>query len=52
MSQDGYVAGVGMIPFARPDASDPYHVMVAARIALQHNLGLGGACVVNMYERV
>ena len=23
-----------------------------ARIALQHNLGLGGACVVTMYEKV
>ena len=23
-----------------------------ARIALQHNLGLGGACVVTLYERV
>lgn len=22
-----------------------------ARIALQHNIGLGGACVVTMYER-
>lgn len=24
----------------------------AARLALQHNLGLGGACVVTLYERV
>jgi acetyl-CoA acetyltransferase len=23
-----------------------------ARIALQHNLGLGGACVVTLYERM
>ena len=23
-----------------------------ARLALQHNLGLGGACVVTLYERV
>ena len=23
-----------------------------ARMALQHNLGLGGACVVTLYERV
>jgi hypothetical protein len=22
-----------------------------ARVALQHNLGLGGACVVTLYER-
>jgi len=29
MSQDVYVAGVGMIPFAKPGASDPYHVMGA-----------------------
>ena len=26
--------------------------VAGARIALQHNLGLGGACVVTMYERV
>ncbi len=23
-----------------------------ARLALQHNIGLGGACVVTLYERV
>lgn len=68
------VAGVGMIPFAKPGASDSYDVMGAtglaqcyelthqlrgsaedrqvenAKIALQHNLGLGGACVVTLYE--
>ena len=32
MSQDVYVAGVGMIPFAKPGASDPYHVMGARAI--------------------
>lgn len=32
MSQDVYVAGVGMIPFAKPGASDPYHVMGAGAI--------------------
>ena len=36
MSQSVYVAGVGMIPFAKPGASDPYDVMgaSAARAAL------------------
>jgi acetyl-CoA acetyltransferase len=32
MSQDVYVAGVGMIPFAKPGASEPYHVMGARAI--------------------
>ena len=32
MSQDVYVAGVGMIPFAKPGASDPYHVIGARAI--------------------
>ena len=32
MSQDVYVAGVGMIPFAKPGASDPYHMMGAGAI--------------------
>lgn len=32
MSHDVYVAGVGMIPFAKPGASDPYHVMGARAI--------------------
>lgn len=32
MSQDVYVAGVGMIPFAKPGTSDPYHVMGARAI--------------------
>lgn len=37
MSRKVYVAGVGMIPFTKPGASDPYHVMgeQAARIALK-----------------
>lgn len=36
MSQSVYVAGVGMIPFAKPGASAPYHGMgaEAARLAL------------------
>ena len=32
MSLDVYVAGVGMIPFAKPGASEPYHVMGARAI--------------------
>ncbi|AJD47741.1 lipid-transfer protein [Isoalcanivorax pacificus W11-5] len=37
MSRKVYVAGVGMIPFTKPGASDPYHIMgeQAARIALK-----------------
>ncbi|MBR0684381.1 lipid-transfer protein [Bradyrhizobium manausense] len=34
MSQDVFVAGVGMIPFAKPGASEPYHVMGAQAIRL------------------
>ncbi|MEO8448774.1 MAG: hypothetical protein ABI647_03230, partial [Gemmatimonadota bacterium] len=30
MAREVYVAGVGMIPFAKPGKSDPYHVMGAA----------------------
>jgi acetyl-CoA acetyltransferase len=41
MSQKTFVAGVGMIPFAKPGASSPYHEMggQAARAAL-HDAGL------------
>src|SRR3990167_9094825 len=37
MNQKVIVAGVGMIPFAKPGASEPYHVMgeKATRLALQ-----------------
>ena len=37
MSQDVCVAGVGMIAFSKPGASDPYHLMAAraGRLALQ-----------------
>lgn len=37
MGRDVFVAGVGMIPFAKPGASEPYHVMgaQAIRAALQ-----------------
>jgi sterol carrier protein 2 len=36
MSSKAFIAGVGMIPFAKPGASDPYHRMgaSAARLAL------------------
>lgn len=53
-------AGAGMIPFAKPGASASRDQMGAAaggaqvegaKRALQHNLGLGGACVVTMYEK-
>ena len=27
MSSQAYVAGVGMIPFTKPGANEPYHVM-------------------------
>jgi hypothetical protein len=60
-----HVVGVGMIPFTKPGASESYNVMGAraaqlalarqvegARLALQHNLGLGGACVVTLYQKV
>jgi sterol carrier protein 2 len=29
-----YVAGVGMIPFVKPGANEPYHVMGAAATKL------------------
>lgn len=37
MGQDVYVVGVGMLPFAKPGASEPYHQMgaQAIRLALQ-----------------
>ena len=42
MSNDVYVAGVGMIPFAKPGAGDPYHVMGARAIrAALDDAGLG-----------
>ena len=34
MTSRVYVAGVGMIPFAKPGASAPYHVMGAEATAL------------------
>ena len=37
MTNKVFVSGVGMIPFAKPGSSTPYHVMgsEAARLALQ-----------------
>lgn len=49
MSRKVYVTGAGMIPFAKPGASGARQAE-GARVALQHNLGLGGACVVTMYK--
>ncbi|NMG17818.1 lipid-transfer protein [Aromatoleum bremense] len=42
MSSRTFIAGVGMIPFAKPGACDPYHVMAASagRLALA-DAGLG-----------
>jgi len=50
MGRDVYVAGVGMIPFAKPGASEPYHVMgaKAIRIAL-NDAGLDYAKVQQVY---
>ena len=41
MSSRAYVAGVGMIPFVKPGANEPYNVMgaEATRLAL-HDAGL------------
>jgi len=51
MTNQVIVAGVGMIPCTVPGASEPFFDMGerAARIALQYNLGLGGARVVTLY---
>lgn len=41
MGQTAYIAGVGMIPFAKPGASSPYHEMgAAATRAALHDAGL------------
>lgn len=34
MSEDVYVAGVGMLPFTKPGTSDPYHLMGAQAVRL------------------
>ena len=60
-----HVVGVGLIPLIRPGASESYnhmgareaqqalaHQVEGARLALQHNLGFGGACVVTPYQKV
>jgi acetyl-CoA acetyltransferase len=42
MSRDVYVTGVGMIPFTKPGASDPYHLMGARALrAALDDAGLG-----------
>ena len=50
MGRDVFVAGVGMIPFAKPGVSEPYHVMgaKAIRIALT-DAGLDYAKVQQVY---
>lgn len=50
MGRTAYIAGVGMIPFAKPGASSPYHEMgeAAARAALQ-DAGLSYADVEQAY---
>ena len=50
MSQDVCVAGVGMIAFTKPGASDPYHLMAAraGRLALQ-DCGIGYEAVQQVY---
>jgi hypothetical protein len=44
------VTSVGMVPFTKPGEGG--RQVEGARLALQHNLGLGGACVVTLPERV
>lgn len=50
MSQDVCVAGVGMIAFSKPGASEPYHLMAAraGRLALQ-DCGIGYESVQQVY---
>jgi len=50
MSREVRVAGVGMIPFAKPGASDPYHLMGARALrAALEDCGLGYALVEQAY---
>ena len=55
MGQRVHVVGVGMVPFATPSKlrgqAGPRQVDDVT-VALQHNIGLGGAAVVTMYEKV
>ena len=44
------IAGVGMVPFQKPGQSPSYDLM-GARIALQHNGGLGSAGFVHIFRR-
>ena len=61
MTRETHVRGVGMFPFTTPSRSQSYNLMAQkavtaalkdARLGLQHNIGLGGACVVTLYEAV
>jgi hypothetical protein len=47
MGDEVFVFGVGMTHFEKPGSWD----WNGAGIALQHDLGLGGACVVTMYRK-
>ena len=50
MSQHVHVVGVGMIPFTKPGASDPYHLMGARamRVALE-DAGLDYSAIQQVY---
>src|SRR5271154_3046832 len=50
MSSRAYVAGVGMIPFVKPGANEPYHVMgaTAAKLALE-DAGIGYGAIQQAY---
>jgi sterol carrier protein 2 len=50
MSSRAYVAGVGMIPFVKPGANEPYHVMgaTAAKLALD-DAGIGYGAIQQAY---
>ena len=50
MSRNVYVSGVGMVPFAKPGASDPYYVMGARALrAALEDAGLGYEMVEQAY---
>jgi hypothetical protein len=51
MSSRTFVVGVGMTRFEKMTrTSMTGSAGEGARVALQHNLGLGGACVVTLYR--
>jgi hypothetical protein len=54
MTNKTYVIGVGMTAFSKPGTKDgdyPDRQVDDVDIALQHNIGLGGAAVVSIYRR-